>query len=106
MAALCSSADRGQVLRGEAARLNARDGPGHGGPVAGQDRVGVHRVLGPEVDVEVADDRVDHPGEPHPLAVLGREDPDAAAAQALDLVVDDHPAPAADDLDVAGAARA
>ena len=46
------------------------------------------------------------PGRPEPLAVLGGEDRDAARAQPLDLVVDDHAAAAADDLDVAGAALA
>jgi hypothetical protein len=40
---------------------------------------------------------------PEPLAVLGGEDGHAAAAQPVDLVVDDHAPSAADHLDVPGA---
>ena len=93
-----------EVVGREPAELDAGDRPGDRGPVAAEHRVGTDRLLLPQVDVELADDGVDHPGQAHPLAVLGGEDRDAARAQPLDLVVDDHAAPAADDLDVAGAA--
>ena len=54
-----------------------------------------------EVDVARLDHRLDHPGQAHPGAVLGREDPlHAVAVQRLDLARDDHAASAAEDLDV------
>ena len=94
-----------RVLR-ELALLDAGDRPRDRDPVAADDVVRRHLALVPEVEVEVGDDAVDHPGEAEPLAVLGGEDGDAAGAQPVDLVVHDHAATAADDVHVVRAALA
>ncbi len=90
----------------EASGLGAGDGPGHRAVVARDDVVGADPPHLPQVAVAVGDDGVDHPGEAHPLAVLGGEDRHARVAQPGDLVTHDHPATAADDLHVARAALA
>ena len=87
--------------RVEASALGAGDGARDGEAVTGEDLLGRHRTLGPEVDVAVGDDGVDHPHQAHLLAVLGGEDRDARRAQTGDLRRDDDAATAADDLDVA-----
>ena len=53
--------------------------------------------------VALGDDRVHHPRQPEPLAVLGREDAHAAFRERRDLVGHDHAAATAVDADVARA---
>ena len=86
------------------AGLDLGDQPGERVVLAGVERV--ERRRGPLGQVGVAglDHRVDHPGEAQLLAVLRGEDArDAARVQQVDLLADDDAAPAAEDLDVAGA---
>ena len=60
-----------------------------------------------EIDIGSRDDLVDHPLQAEPLPVLGRKDPrDAIVVQFLDLRRDDHPAAAAEYLDMLAAAFA
>src|SRR5690606_3869920 len=99
-------ADAGQELLVDAAELGTGDGARQRGAVAGEDLVGGDGAGLPQVGVAGLDDGVDHARQAQALAVLGREDGDARAAQALDLVVDDDATAAADDLDVLGAALA
>src|SRR5690606_14920683 len=95
-----------QEVRGQLAEFGAGDGTGDGEPVTGQDGVGVGRPAVPQVDVALPHHRVDHPGQAHPLAVLGGEDGDAAPAQPVDLLGHDHTAAPADHADVPGPALA
>jgi hypothetical protein len=90
-------------LTGEVAGLRGGDGPGHGGPLAGEDgghRRGRHGI---QIDVARGDDLVDHAGQAEALAVLRAEDRHPGGTQALDLLGDDDAAATADDLHVAGA---
>ena len=89
-------------ILGELALLGAGDRPRDRDPVAADHVVRRDLPAVPEVEVEVGHDAVDHPRQPQPLAVLGREDGDAAVAQPVDLVVHDHAATAADHVHVAG----
>ena len=76
------------------------------GGIAGAEPVEGRRRDG-EVDVALPHHQVDHPGQPEPLAVFGREDPrDPALVQQRDLLRDDHAPTAAVDLHVPGAALA
>ncbi len=96
-------AQRLEQVVAEAALLGAGDGARDRRPLAADHLLGAGPVLLPQVDVAVLDDGVDHPRQAEPLAVLGGEDGDPGAAQPLDLVLHDHPATTADDLDVSGA---
>ncbi len=83
---------------GEPAALDGGDEPGEGAVGAAGDLVErVKRRVG-GIEVARGDHRVDHPGEAHPLAVLGREDPRHAIGVELgDLDGgDDAPASAVD----------
>ncbi len=93
-------AERAQHVGGQPPLLGAGDGARDGGALAGEHLVGGDLLLGPQVDVAVLHDRVDHAGQAEPLTVLGGEDRDAGAPQPLDLVVHDDAATAADDLHV------
>ena len=104
--AAAASADPGERGVVDRSGLDAGDHPGQRRAVTRQQLVGGRAAQRPQVVVAVADDGVDHPRQAHPLPVLGREDRDAGPAQPLDLVVHDHAAATADDLDVAGAAAA
>ncbi len=81
---------------GQPALLGPGDRAGHRGPVAGEHLLGGDGAVGPQVDVAVLHDGVDHPGQPEPLTVLGGEDRDAGSPQPLDLVVHDDAAATAD----------
>ena len=85
-----------------AAVLEHGDRPGERRRVAGEQGGDVGTLAG-EVDVARPDQLVDHAGQPEALAVLRGEDLDAALGEQGDLVGDDDPAAAAEDLHVAGA---
>ena len=87
----------------EAAALGAGDRAGDGEPVAREHLLDRDLAVGPQVDVAVGDDGVDHPDEAHLLAVLGGEDRDAGVAQPLDLLRHDDAATTADHAHVARA---
>ena len=87
----------------EATALGAGDRAGDGEPVAREHLLDRDLAVGPQVDVAVGDDRVDHPDEAHLLAVLGGEDRDAGLAQPLDLLRHDDAATAAHHAHVARA---
>ena len=86
---------------GGAPLLQHGDRAGQGSGAPREDLV-VRRGLRGEVGVAGLDEGVDHPGEAEPLAVLRREDGDAAALQQRDLLGHDDPATTAEDLHVAG----
>ena len=97
-------ADRGdeRVVRG--AGFEDRDRAGQLAHRPADEREHVDAVLAVQRAVAFLDHRVDHSGEAHPLAVVGREDPGhTAALQLLDLARHDHPATTAVDANVAGA---
>src|SRR5690606_30056374 len=93
-------ADLGQRGLVEPAGLGTGDGPGDGEPVAREHLLDTDGPVVPEVEVAVGDDRVDHADQPELLTVLGGEDVHPGLAQSRDLLGHDHPATAADDLDV------
>lgn len=89
-----------QELGGQLAQFRARDGAGDREPVARQDGGRVGRFAVPQVEVALPHDRVDHPGQAHPLPVLGGEDGHPARPQPGDLLGHDDTAPAAHHADV------
>ena len=89
------------------AALERGDQPRERAPVARLDRLQILRCVRREILVAALDHVVDHALEAHLLAVLGRVDAcDAVVVQGRDLRRHDHPAAAAEHLDVLAAALA
>jgi len=106
-ATLGRSPDLVPVGGGQRPGLEHGDRAGQGALVAAEQGVDRGGAPGGEVDVAVAHQQVDHGGEPELLAVVGREDPaHAVGLEVLDLGGEDRAAPAAEHLDLSGAALA